>query len=337
MLSPVYEPGFSKQSYGFRPSLSAQDAVIESRKHVQGGKRWVFDMDLSKFFDEVHHERLLNKLRIRIGDNRVVHLIHRYLRAGKVENGIEEKRSKGSPQGSPLSPLLSNIVLDEMDKELERRGHSFVRYADDFQIYVGSKRSAERVSASLGKFIEKKLKLKMNKSKSRIDRPWNLTFLGYSLTVDKTTKLRVPKESIQRFKKKAKAKFREGRGRNLGRFIKEDLNPLIRGWVNYFSSSDTKGFLCELDSWLRRHLRKIRWRQQKRGWKRLRTLISRGLTEERAVRSAFNQRGAWWNSGASHMNLAYPQRYFVAMGLLSMDQIYRRNHLNTNLRNRRDT
>lgn len=334
ILNPLYDPEFSEWSYGFREGRIAHQAVQQSRAHIQSGKRWVVDMDLSKFFDEVHHERLLSKLRKKIMDRRVIHLIDRYLRSGIMVNGVEEKRIKGTPQGSPLSPLVSNIVLDELDKELENRGHKFVRYADDFQIYVGSKRTAERVMESLTDFIENKLKLKVNKDKSAIDRPWKRSFLGYSFTTQKDTKLRVPPESIKRFKGKMKEKFRQGRGRNQQNFIAEDLNPLLKGWINYFSCSETKGFTEELDGWIRRHLRKIRWRQMKRPWTRLQTLIKRGLSEERAVQSCFNQRGSWWNSGASHMNQAYPKSYFDQLGLTSLQNELSRYHLCINIENR---
>lgn len=337
VLSPLYEPEFSEWSYGFRPGRNAQQAVERSRTYIQKGKRWVIDMDLSNFFDEVHHDRLLSKLRKKITDRRVIHLIDRYLRAGIMKGGVEEHRRKGTPQGSPLSPLLSNIVLDELDKELESRGHCFVRYADDFQIYVGSRRTAERVMESLIGFIEGKLRLKVNRSKSAIDRPWRRSFLGYSFTLDEETKLKVSPESVQRLKGKLKEKFRKGRGRNLSKFISEDLNPLLRGWISYFSKSDVKGLFELLDGWIRRHLRKIIWRQMKRSWTRMKTLITCGLSEEQAVRSSFNQRGAWWNSGASHMNRAYPKRFFDRRGLVSLQNEYMRYHLMFNAKNRRDT
>ncbi len=284
-------------------------------------------MDLSKFFDEVHHERLLSKLAHKIMDRRVIHLVDRYLRGGIMVNGIEEKRVQGTPQGSPLSPLLSNIVLDELDKELEFRGHKFVRYADDFQIYVGSRRTAERVIESLTGFIENKLKLKVNKTKSSIDRPWRRSFLGYSFTFQRESKLRVSPGSVQRLKGQVKEKLRQGRGRNQQKFIVEDLNPLLRGWISYFSKSEVKGFAAVIDGWIRHHLHKIRWRQMKRRWTRLQTLIKRGLPGERAVESCFNQRGPWWNSGASHMNQAYPTSYFDKLGLVSLQKELSRYHL----------
>lgn len=337
VLSPMYDSEFSNWSYGFRPKRSAQQAVQQAKQHIQNGKRWIVDMDLSKFFDEVNHQRLLSKLSMRILDRRVIHLIERYLRTGMFDNGIEEKRRKGTPQGSPLSPLLSNIVLDELDKELEKRGHHFVRYADDFQIYVGSRQSAERVMESLTNFIEKKLRLKVNKEKSAIDRPWKRSLLGYSFTNNKLTKLRVSKASIKRFKKKVKAKMRSGKGRNEQQFIKKDLNPLLRGWMIYFSGSDVKGFTKELDGWIRRHLRKQKWHKWKRPWTRRVNLMKRGLNEEQAVASSFNQRGGWWNAGARHMNFAFPPKYFNQLGLVSLEKTHSRYHLLINSRNRRDT
>jgi RNA-directed DNA polymerase len=321
VLSPLYESTFSENSYGFRPRRNAQGAVKQSQSYIQGGRRWVVDIDLRKFFDEVHHDRLLSKLRIRIKDRRVIHLIDRYLRSGMMKNGVEQNRIKGTPQGSPLSPLLSNIVLDELDKELESRGLSHVRYADDFQIYVKSERSAQRVKASVTKFIEQRLRLRVNEEKSSIGRPWKRDFLGYSFTVHKQTKLKPSKRSIKRLRKKVKQQLGRGKGRNLTKFIQQDLNPILRGWMNYFKVSQTKGFSEELDSWIRRHLRKIKWRQWKRRWTRFQELMKRGLSESQAVQSAFNQRGPWWNAGASHMNLAFPKQYFDSLGLVSMAQI----------------
>ncbi len=337
ILNPIYDPHFSKWSYGFRAGKSAHDAVLQAQGHINEGRRWVVDVDLSKFFDEVHHERLLSTLRKKVTDRRVIHLIHRYLKAGMMKDGIEEPRMKGTPQGSPLSPLLSNIVLDELDKELEKRGHHFVRYADDFQIYVGSKRTAERVMESISHFIEKKLRLKVNEEKSTIGRPWERTLLGYSFTRNNEVKVKVSRESIRRLRDKVREKLRQGRGRNLSKFVKEDLNPLLRGWMNYFKLSEVKGFTEELDGWIRRHLRKIKWRQWKRPWTRRTNLIVLGLSEERAVMSAFNQRGPWWNSGASHMNLAFPKSYFDSIGLISLQDVHRHHHLLITSVNRRDT
>lgn len=318
ILSPIYDPTFSDYSYGFRPGRSTHDALLQAQAFINEGNRWVVDVDLSKFFDEVNHARLLAKLRRRIADKRVIHLIDRYLRAGMLENGIVEPRSKGTPQGSPLSPLLSNIVLDELDKELEHRGLRFVRYADDFQIYVGTRRSADRVMASISKFIERKLRLRVNMTKSEVGRPWDRTFLGYSFTMDKQVRLKPGKDSIVRFRDKVKAKFRSGKGRNIGSFILEDLNPIIQGWAMYFSLSETKNWMAPIDSWLRRRLRKVKWQQWKRNWTRFEGLLKRGLAEEHAARSAFNRLGPWFNSGASHMNQAFPKSYYDKIGLVTI-------------------
>lgn len=323
VLSPLYEPEFSEHSYGFRPKRNAQQAVLKSQSYIRGKKRWVVDLDLSKFFDEVNHDRLIAKLRLRVEDRRVVHLIDRYLRTGMMRNGVEERRTKGTPQGSPLSPLLSNIVLDELDKELEERELSFVRYADDFQIYVRTRRSAERVKASVSRFITERLGLKVNEEKSAVGRPWDRDFLGYSFTTELETKLKPSKSSISRLRKKIKSKFRSGKGRNLVRFIYKELNPLLRGWINHFREVNTRSFARDMDQWIRRHLRKMRWHQWKRRWTRFRELMRRGIKEERAAHSAFNQRGSWWNAGSSHMNQAYPKSYFIKIGLVNLEH-----HLN---------
>lgn len=318
VLSPIYEPTFSEHSYGFRPGRSTHGAIQKAREYQREGRRWVIDMDLAKFFDEVNHDRLMSRLAIRIKDKRVLRLIRKYLQAGMMIDGITTQREKGTPQGSPLSPLLSNIVLDELDTELERRGHRFGRYADDCNIYVKSRKAGERVMASITLFVEEKLKLKVNREKSAVARPWQRKFLGYSFTHHKETKIRVSEISIERFREKAKEAFRRGRGRNMERFIKEDLNPLIRGWITYFNLAETKGFAEDLDGWIRRRLRVIVWRQCKKPRTRLRRLLQRGISPDRAAMSAYNGRGAWWNSGASHMNQAYPKKYFASLGLFSM-------------------
>jgi len=324
VLEPIFDPTFSEYSYGFRVQRNARQAVKRAKEYVQSGGSWIVNVDLSKFFDEVDHDRLLSKLRIKVKDRRVIHLIDRYLRVGVMRNGIEQRREKGTPQGSPLSPLLSNTVLDELDKELEKRMHQFVRYADDFQIYVGSQQAALRVMKSLERFIENTLKLKVNKKKSTIERPWETNFLGYSFMGKKQVKLKVSKESMKRFKGKIKELFRKGKGRNVRRFILGTLNPVIRGWMIYFSATDVKGFTKDLDQWIRRRLRKVIWQQLKRNWTRLQALMRRGLSEQRAVMSAFNQRGPWWNSGASHMNKAYSNSYFELIGLLSLQHAHKK-------------
>jgi len=323
VLNPIFDPTFSENSYGFRKGKNAHQALKQAQEYQKSGKRWVVDMDLAKFFDEVNHDVLMSKIAKRIEDKRVLRLIRGYLRSGIMIDGMVSQRDKGTPQGSPLSPLLSNIMLDELDKELELRGHSFCRYADDCNIYVSSRRSGERVLDSITKFVEKKLRLKVNKEKSAVDRPSRRTFLGYSFTVHKEPRLRVPKGSIQRFKSKCKQLFRQGRGRNLGKFIKEDLNPVIQGWINYFGQAEVKGFAEELDSWIRRRLRLILWRQWKRSKTRYKKLLMAGLSKERARKSSANGHGPWWNSGASHMNDAFRRKYFYNLDLVCMlDKLY---------------
>lgn len=324
VLSPLYEPEFSEHSYGFRPGRSAHQAVRQAQGFQREGKRWVVDLDLAQFFDEVNHDILMARLGRKVKDWRILRLIRRYLRAGVLLGGVVSITVKGTPQGGPLSPLLSNIVLDDLDKELERRGHRFCRYADDCNIYVASLKAGMRVMGSISRFVEKRLKLRVNREKSAVDRPWRRKFLGFTFTWHFKTRILVAKQSKRRIKGKLKALFRKGRGRNLERFTHNDLNPVIRGWINYYRLADTKGFAEELDKWIRHRLRCNLWRQWRRPWKRFQMLLKRGLSEERAARSAFNQRGPWFNSGASHMNQAFPRRYFDQLGLVSMLDSLRR-------------
>ncbi len=318
VLKPYFEPEFSDNSYGFREGKSAHQAIMQSRQYQSEGKQWVVDMDLAKFFDEVNHDRLIMRIKSKVNDKGLLQLLRKYLISGLMVDGVITVREKGTPQGSPLSPLLSNIVLDELDKELERRGHSFCRYADDCNIYVRSRKSAERVMESIANFVEKKLKLKVNREKSAVARPSQRKFLGYSFMGGKKPKIRVPGETVKRFKSKMKQLFRKARGRNVGSFIREDLTPSIRGWINYYKLTETKQFAEELDGWIRHKLRNIIWRQWKRPRTRYNNMLKRGLTEERAKASAFNGRGAWWNSGASHMNQCFKKKYFDTIGLFSM-------------------
>lgn len=318
VLGPYFEPHFSAHSYGFRAGKSAHQAVEQARTYQVAGKRWVVDLDLEKFFDRVHHDVLITLVRRRVNESCVLKLIRAYLRGGIMRGGVYTPRMEGTPQGSPLSPLLSNIMLDELDKELEGRGHAFVRYADDVNIYVHSERSGERVLGSITRWLNDRLRLKVNASKSTVARPWKRTFLGYSFTAEQNPRIRVPKESVQRLKKKVKHLVRKGRGRNLDRLVSEDLNPLLRGWMNYFRLAEVRRFAGDLDGWVRRKLRNIRWRQWKRPWTRMQRLMLAGIAENRAARSAFNGRGPWWNSGASHMNEAYPKKFFDYIGLFSL-------------------
>ena len=323
ILSPIFEQHFSESSFGFRPGRSAHQAVQQARRYQTEGRRWVVDMDLAKFFDEVNHDILMSKIAKRVKDKKLLLLIRGYLQAGIMRDGLAKARDKGTPQGGPLSPLLSNIVLDELDKELDRRGHAFCRYADDSNIYVRSEKAGQRVLESITRFVEGKLKLRVNREKSAIARPHQRKFLGYSFTWHKKPRLRVHKESTKKVRMYLKSIFRRGRGRNLHRFITEELNPVIRGWINYYLLAEVKTFAEELDGWIRRRLRLILWKQWKKPWTRRKRLIQAGLTEERAVMSAFNRRGSWWNSGASHMNEAFSKKFFDKLGLVSMlDELY---------------
>jgi RNA-directed DNA polymerase len=321
VLQPKWDPTFSEDSFGYRPGRSAQQAVVRAQQHIRAGNRWVVDLDLEKFFDRVNHDVLMARMARRMKDKRVLLLIRRYLQAGLMEGGLVSPRTGGTPQGGPLSPLLSNLLLDELDRELEKRGHCFVRYADDTNVYVGSEAAGQRVMASLEVFLEKKLRLKVNRTKSAVDRPWKRKLLGYSFTVHRETKLKVSDSSLKRLKAKLREATRSGRGRSLTRTI-GDLVPLIRGWVGYYRLSEVRGSFEHLDEWLRRRLRSILWRQWKRGQTRFKELTRRGIAAERARQSAWNGRGPWWNAGASHMNQAVPTRAFRAMGLFSFLEVH---------------
>lgn len=317
VLQPIFEPTFAEGSYGFRPGRNAHQALRRAQQYVASGKRWVVDIDLEKFFDRVNHDLLMGKLATRIGDARVLKLIRRYLEAGMMADGLVQPRLEGTPQGGPLSPLLSNILLTALDRELERRGHAFCRYADDCNIYVGSQRAGVGLLQSLTGFLEQRLKLKVNQAKSAVARPWQRKFLGYSLTWHQGPKLRIAKPSLQKLTEKVRALLRGAHGRQLATTI-QTLNPVLRGWAAYFKLTDSKRALEERDGWIRHKLRGVLWRQWRRPYARARNLLQRGLTEDRAWRSACNQRGPWWNAGASHMHAAYPKSWFDHLGLVSL-------------------
>lgn len=318
VLSPIFDKDFSESSFGFRPKRSAQMAVSRARYYARKGKRFVVDMDLEKFFDRVSHDVLMARVERKVKDKRILTLIRRYLKAGMMNEGVVEAREEGTPQGGPLSPLLSNILLDDLDKELEKRGHTFCRYADDCNIYVRSKRAGQRVLSSITKFLKEKLRLKVNESKSAVARPWERKFLGYSMTSDKEPRLKVSPESLERFKTDLRGIWRRGCGMRLEEFINKHLNPKLRGWINHYSCCEVKLIFEELDSWIRRHLRKIIWLQLKKPYARFKVLRQHGLGIRNARMSAWNGRGAWWNSGASHMQIAFPTKYFASAGLVSL-------------------
>lgn len=317
ILTPIFDPRFSDHSYGFRPGRGCHDAVTAARAHVEAGYRFVVDMDLEKFFDRVNHDVLMVRVARRVKDKRLLRLIGRYLKAGIMIGGVIHGHEEGTPQGGPLSPLLSNILLDDLDKELERRGHRFCRYADDCNIYVRSKAAGEQVMQSITRFLAKKLRLKVNRDKSAVDRPWKRKFLGYSMTSHHRPKLKVAQNSIKRVKERIKEIMRKGRGRSLPK-VAGELTTLLRGWVNYFRLSQVKVAFEELDMWIRRKLRCILWRQWKKPRTRAGKLIERGIEKVRALASASNGRGPWWNAGASYMNAAVSAKWLRQQGLMSL-------------------
>ena len=323
VLTPIFDPCFSGHSYGFRPGRSCHQAVKAARKHVEAGYRWVVDMDLEKFFDRVNHDVLMARVARRIKDKKLLLLIRRYLNSGVMIGGVEQVRREGTPQGGPLSPLLSNILLDDLDKELESRGHRFCRYADDCNIYVKSKAAGERVKRSITRYLTERLRLKVNEEKSAVDRPWNRTFLGYTMTAHREPKLKVSQKAVERAKKRVREIMRRGRGRKLADVIGE-LTLLLRGWISYFSLSRVKAAFEELDGWIRRKLRCILWVQWKRPKTRAAKLMKLGIDKARAFTSAYNGRGSWWNAGASHMSAAIPTRWLSRQGLVSLLAEHRR-------------
>ena len=323
LLNPIFEPTFSEHSYGFRPHRKAQQAVSQSRKYVREGRRWVVDMDLEKFFDKVNHDILMERVRRKVKDTRVLTLIRRYLKAEVMANGIAEVSEEGTPQGGPLSPLLSNIMLTDLDKELERRGHAFCRFADDCNIYVKSEKAGCRVFESITRFIEKKLQLRVNRDKSAVDRPWRRKFLGFSFTSRKKSNIRVHEKSIENLKQKVKKLCSMGKGWNQESFIKEKINPVIRGWGNYFKHADTYTYAKEFDAWIRRRLRVILWRQWVRVKVKYRNLVKRGIPPNKSYMMANSSKGPWRMSGFLAMAEAIPYTYFEEKGLVSLYRLAR--------------
>jgi len=315
-LSKHYEPYFSESSYGFRPGRSAHQAIEQAVKYIKEGKEWVVDIDLEKFFDKINHDRLMQRLSKRIGDKRLLRLIRAFLKAGMMEDGLCEQRIAGTPQGGPLSPLLSNIVLDELDRELEERGHSFCRYADDCNIYVRSRKAGERVMISIVEFIEKKLKLKVNRSKSGVRHCSEVKFLGY--TIISGGGIRVADKTIERFKDKVRVITRRNRGIKFEQVIKE-LNTIIAGWTNYFRLANTwlKNFR-DIDGWIRRKLRCYRLKQCGRKYSIVKFLIGLGCEESKSWNVVMYSQG-WWNmSKKITVGHAMNVKWFSEVGLLSL-------------------
>src|SRR5437868_8038153 len=290
VLQGKWDRTFSTHSYGFRPGRSAHQAVEQAQQYIAEGYRWCVDLDLEKFFDRVSHDKLMARIESRISDRRLLKLIRSFLKAGVMEGGLVSPVDEGTPQGGPLSPLLSNIVLDEFDRELERRGLRFARYADDSNIYVRSRRAGERVMASITRFITAKLKLKINEQKSAVARPWERKFLGFSFTANRVPKRRIAPKAVLRFKAKIREVTRRTRGVNVEKMA-EELGRYLRGWLGYFGRCQTPYVLEKLDQWVRHRLRSVIWKQWKLGPVRFTELRKRGVDKNLAAKTAGSAHG----------------------------------------------
>ena len=314
VLQARWDRTFSEHSYGFRPGRSAHQAVAQAQAYIADGCGFVVDMDLEKFFDRVNHDMLMGRVAKRVADKRLLKLIRAFLSAGVMEHGLVSSSKEGTPQGGPLSPLLSNLLLDDLDRELEQRGLRFVRYADDCNIYVGSRRAGERVMRSVTQFLERKLKLKVNKEKSAVARPAERKFLGFSFTSGKQPKRRIAPKSLLRFKKRVRELTKRNRGVSLEQMVSQ-LARYLTGWRGYFGFCETRSVLRDLDSWLRRRLRCFQWKQWKRGTTRFAELRKRGVGKDLAAQTAGSSRGLWHLSRSPALSIALPGAYFDSLGL----------------------
>lgn len=305
---------FSEHSYGFRPGRSAHQAVEQAQQYIAEGNRWVVDLDLEKFFDRGNHDSLMARIAARIGDKRMLKLIRAFLKAGVMEGGLVSPVDEGTPQGGPLSPLLSNIVLDELDRELERRGLRFARYADDSNIYVRSRRAGERVMESATRFIARKLKLKVTQQKSAVARPWERKFLGFSFTNAGIPKRRIAPKAVDRFKGRIRERTRRTRGVSIERMA-EELARYLRGWIGYFGKCETPSVRESLEKWSRRRLRSAIWKQWKRGRIRFAELRKRGVGKDLAARTAGRAHGPWRLADSPGLHIALPNAYFDSLGI----------------------
>ena len=315
ILQQIWDPTFSDSSYGFRPGRSAHDAVLRAKSYLLSGYKHIVDMDLSKFFDRVNHDRLMSRLATRIKDKRVLKLIRKYLTAGIMIEGLVSPSCEGTPQGGPLSPLLSNIVLDELDKELEKRGLHFVRYADDFVIYLKSKKAAERVMKSITNFITGKLKLKVNEEKSAVSHPWLRKFLGFTfISMCGQTKIRIHKKTINRFKKRVRELTDRNCGKSMAQIIYK-LNLYLKGWWNYYSLSEARYIFKSLNGWIIRRLRCLLWKQWKNPRTKIRNLLKHGISHWHAVLCGNARKKHWRMSRVKWVIIALPNKYFLDLGL----------------------
>jgi group II intron reverse transcriptase/maturase len=322
VLTPIYERKFSPNSYGFRPGRSAHQAIQQAQEYVQEGYEWVVDIDLEKFFDRVNHDMLMARVGREVKDKRVLRLIRAYLNSGVMVNGVVMETEEGTPQGGPLSPLLSNILLDDLDKELEKRGHKFVRYADDCNIYVKTQRAGERVMESVREYLEKKLKLKVNPKKSKVDKAPRVKFLGFSFYKHKGEMLiRVAKRSLERFREKLRRLTKRTRSGKLEEIIRE-INAYTVGWIGYYRQAKTPSVYEELDGWIRRRLRQMIWKRWKRGTTRYRELVKLGIPKRWAQEGAGGS-SPWRMSASPVINQALSNGYFRDLGLKGIKTRYR--------------
>jgi RNA-directed DNA polymerase len=321
VLTPNFERKFSPHSYGFRPGRSAHDAIKQAQEYMQEGYEWVVDIDLEKFFDRVNHDKLMARVAREVKDKRVLKLIREYLNSGVMVNGVVKETEEGTPQGGPLSPLLSNIMLDDLDRELEKRGHKYVRYADDCNIYVKTQRAGERVMESVREFLEQKLKLKVNPKKSKVDRAKRVKFLGFSYYKYKGEMLiRVANRSLERFREKLRRLTRRTRSGKLEEIIRE-VNTYTVGWIGYYWQANTPSVYVELDGWIRRRLRQMVWKRWKRGTTRYRELVKLGVPKQWAQEGAGGT-SPWHMSASPVIDQALSNRYLRDLGLVSMKDRY---------------
>jgi len=314
VLQRYWDRTFSAWSFGFRPERSAHQAVARAQSLIARGCRWLADIELEKFFDRVCHDILVSRIARRVGDKRLLRLIRAFLRAGMMENGLVSPTEEGTPQGGPLSPLLSNLLLDDLDQELERRGLQFVRYADDCNIYVRSERAGQRVMASVTRFLTDRLNLKVNETKSAVARPWTRKFLGFSFTTHKETRRRVAPQALDRFKERIRVLTRRTRGASLPQMT-EQLSRYLTGWRGYFRFAATPTVFRDLDSWIRRRLRSAVWKQWKRGKVRYKELVKRGVSRELAAQTAGSAHGPWHISRSPALSYAFSGAYLDSLGL----------------------
>jgi RNA-directed DNA polymerase len=318
ILNPIYDPTFSAHSYGFRPRRKAHQAVRQAKRYIEEGYEWVVDIDLEKCFDRINHDILMGRLAKRITDKRILRLIRLYLQAGIMVHGVVQERYEGTPQGGPLSPLLSNILLDELDKELERRGHVFCRYADDCNIYVCSERAGKRVMDSIERFLAKRLRLRVNRQKSAVDKPQKRKFLGFSFTLGRKLKVKLSDKALKNAKHRVKQITRRSRGIPLLQVVKE-LNRFLTGWLGYYRLIETPTVLRDLDSWIRRRLRCFVMKQWiKSCHTRYKGLRALGVSDYQARCVASSRKGPWAMSNMKPAKLAMPNRFFAERGLLSL-------------------